>query len=177
MIKSMTGFASLTRDLETAAISVTIRAVNHRFLDVQLRVPSSLAVVESRLRTLVQQRIARGRIEVSISVQSRRQAAVEVEVNDTILEGLAAALERARDRGLVAGPLAPGDVLLLYTDGWLEAGSRESHRSHEQLAELVAGGAEGPLEQLTGALRRDAVARGGGSLRDDMVVFAVRPRP
>jgi serine phosphatase RsbU (regulator of sigma subunit) len=71
--------------------------------------------------------------------------------------------------------LEPGDVLLLYTDGWLEAGSRERHRDPEELAELAAPGAGGALNELTGSLRRDAVARGGGSLRDDMVLLAVRP--
>ena len=111
MIKSMTGFASLTREDEAASLSVTIRAVNHRFLDLQVRAPQGLAAIEARLRALVQQRIARGRIEVSISTQSRRQPAVDVEVNDAIIEGLAGALERARERGLVAGPLAPGDIL------------------------------------------------------------------
>jgi uncharacterized protein YicC (UPF0701 family) len=54
MIKSMTGFASLTRDDEAATIAVTIRAVNHKFLDLQLRIPPSLASIESRLRGLVQ---------------------------------------------------------------------------------------------------------------------------
>jgi uncharacterized protein (TIGR00255 family) len=111
MIKSMTGFASLTRDEETATLSVTIRAVNHRFLDVQIRTPSSLAALESRLRSLVQQRIARGRVEVSISVQSRKPPAVDVEVNEAVIEGLAVALERARERGIVSGALMPGDVL------------------------------------------------------------------
>ena len=43
MIKSMTGFASLTRDDERGTIGVTIRAVNHRFLDLQLRLPTPLA--------------------------------------------------------------------------------------------------------------------------------------
>ena len=43
MIKSMTGFASLTRDDEAATIGVTVRAVNHKFLDLQLRIPPSLA--------------------------------------------------------------------------------------------------------------------------------------
>ena len=75
MIKSMTGFASLTRDEESATISVTIRAVNHRFLDVQLRTPPALAAIESRLRALVQQHVARGRVEVSVSVQSRADSA------------------------------------------------------------------------------------------------------
>ena len=112
MIKSMTGFASLTRDAASATISVTVRAVNHRFLDVQLRTPSSLAGLESRLRGLVQQHVARGRIEVAIAIQSRiGQPAVDITVNDAVIEGLSSALERARERGLVVGALTPGDLL------------------------------------------------------------------
>jgi uncharacterized protein (TIGR00255 family) len=108
----MTGFASLTRDEASATISVTIRAVNHRFLDVQLRSPSSLAAIESRLRALVQQHVARGRVEVAISVQARQgQPMVDITVNDAVIEGLSAALERARERGLVVGSLTPGDLL------------------------------------------------------------------
>ncbi len=111
MIKSMTGFASLSRDEDHATISVTIRAVNHRFLDVQLRTPPSLALAESRLRALVQQHVARGRVDVSVALQSRAVAAVDVEVNDAVIEALAAAMERARERGLINGPLTATDVL------------------------------------------------------------------
>ena len=111
MIKSMTGFASLTRDDDDAAIGVTVRAVNHRFLDVQLRIPPALGALESRLRALVQRRVARGRVEVSVAVQQRRLAAQEVELNETFLEALAAALDRARERGYIAGPMTPGDLL------------------------------------------------------------------
>jgi uncharacterized protein (TIGR00255 family) len=111
MIKSMTGFASLTRDDESATIGVTVRTVNHRFLDLQLRLPSSLGTLEPRLRGLVQQRIARGRVEISVSIQQRRGPTLEVEVNEAFLDALGAALERARERGLIAGPLTPGDLL------------------------------------------------------------------
>jgi uncharacterized protein (TIGR00255 family) len=112
MIKSMTGFASLTRDEASATISVTIRAVNHRFLDVQLRVSSSLSAIESRLRALVQQHVSRGRVEVAISVQSRLgQPTVDITVNEAVIEGLSSALERARERGLVVGGLTAGDLL------------------------------------------------------------------
>ena len=111
MIKSMTGFASLTRDDESASLSITVKGVNHRFLDIQVRAPQALAAVEGRLRALIQQRVARGRIEVAISAQNRRQAAVDVEVNDAVLRGLADALEQARERGLVTGGLSAGDVL------------------------------------------------------------------
>ena len=64
MIKSMTGFASLTRDDERGTIGVTIRAVNHRFLDLQLRLPTPLAALEPPLRALVQKRLGRGRVEI-----------------------------------------------------------------------------------------------------------------
>ena len=111
MIKSMTGFASLTRDEESVTLSVTIRAVNHRFLDVQMRTPSSLATIEPRLRAIVQQRVARGRVEISISAQSRRPPSVDVEVNDGVIDALAAALERARERGIISGLLTAADVL------------------------------------------------------------------
>ena len=67
MIKSMTGFASLTHEDERATIGVTIRAVNHRFLDIQLRIPQSLADLEPRVRALLQKRLARGRVELAIS--------------------------------------------------------------------------------------------------------------
>jgi uncharacterized protein (TIGR00255 family) len=111
MIKSMTGFASLTRDEESAAVSVTVKGVNHRFLDLQLRMPSTLAALEPRVRVLVQQRVARGRVEVSVAVQARRAPKMDVEVNQAVVEGLALALERARELGLVSGPLTPGDIL------------------------------------------------------------------
>jgi uncharacterized protein (TIGR00255 family) len=111
MIKSMTGFASVTVDEPTAAIAVTVRGVNHRFLDVQLRAPASLAATEGRLRALVQQRIARGRIDLSISVQSRKRPVVDVEVNEEVIEALSAAFERLRERGLVQSGPEAGDIL------------------------------------------------------------------
>ena len=107
----MTGFASLNHDDESATIAVTVRSVNHRFLDLQLRIPPSIGTLEPRLRALVQQRVARGRVEVSVTIQQRRTPAVEVELNDEFLSALGAALDRARARGVIAGALTPGDLL------------------------------------------------------------------
>ena len=111
MIKSMTGFASLTHEDERATLGVTLRAVNHRFLDLQLRVPQSLADLEPRVRALLQKRLARGRVELAISVQLRNPSAPSVELNEDFADALAAAIERARERGLVSGTLTPGDLL------------------------------------------------------------------
>jgi uncharacterized protein (TIGR00255 family) len=113
MIKSMTGFASLTHEDERATIGITLRAVNHRFLDVQLRIPASLGDLESRIRALMQKRLARGRVELAISLQLRSVAAPSVELNEEFVNALSAAIDRARERGLVAGTLTPGDLLRL----------------------------------------------------------------
>ena len=111
MIKSMTGFATVTREDERATMTVTVRALNHRHLDLQLRIPQSLAAIESEVRTLVGKRVARGRVELGLSLQLRQTPGVEVEFNEGFGRALEAALDQARARGLVAGALTPGDLL------------------------------------------------------------------
>jgi len=111
MIKSMTGFASQTHEDRLATISVTVRSVNHRYLDLQLRMPSSMSHAESRIRALVQQSVARGRVDVNVSVQTREASTATVELNSMLIGALVAAMEDARVAGLVEGRLTPGDLL------------------------------------------------------------------
>jgi uncharacterized protein (TIGR00255 family) len=113
MIRSMTGFASVNSEDDRATISVTIRALNHRHLDLQLRIPQSLASIESEVRTMVARMVARGRVELGLSLQLRQQPGVEVEFNDAFGAALEKALDQARSRGLVTGTLTPGDILRL----------------------------------------------------------------
>ncbi len=111
MIKSMTGFASLTHENEQATIAVSVKTVNHRFLDLQLRLSQMIAELEPRVRQLVQQHVSRGRVDVNVSVQLRTPPAPTVELNAEFTAALASALEAARATGLVSGPLSPGDLL------------------------------------------------------------------
>jgi uncharacterized protein (TIGR00255 family) len=55
--------------------------------------------------------VARGRVEVTVSVQQRRTATLEVELNEPFLQALSAALDRAREQGLIQGAMTPGDLL------------------------------------------------------------------
>jgi uncharacterized protein (TIGR00255 family) len=166
MIKSMTGFASLTRDDESAAISVTVRSVNHRYLDLQLRLPPLLAPVESKLRALVQQRVARGRVEVTVGVQQRRAPVLEVELNEPFLQALGAALERARDQGYIAGVMTPGDLLRFPQALAIKDRGDDSPASEEETAALAA-----RVEEAVGAALDDLDAmriREGGFLRTEL---------
>ena len=113
MIKSMTGFASVTGEEEQATVAVTIRALNHRYLDLQMRVPQSLGAIEADVRALVARHVGRGRIELSLSLQLRELPGLDVEFNEQFGRALEAALGRARARGLISGDLTPGDLLRL----------------------------------------------------------------
>ncbi len=163
MIKSMTGFASLTRDDDAATIGVTIRAVNHKFLDLQLRIPPSLAAVESRLRALAQKRVGRGRVEISVNVSQRRVPSLEVQLNEAFLEALGAALDRARERGYVAGPMTPGDLLRFPQALSISERAEEAAGGDELLAARVEEAVAAALDELDSMRVRE-----GGYLRADL---------
>ena len=163
MIKSMTGFATVTREDDRATVSVTIRAVNHRYLDLQLRLPSTLGAIEGEIRALVAKRVARGRVELSLSLQLRLPPAVDVEFNEAFGFALEAAIEQARARGLVAGALTPGDLLRLPQALTI----RERHADDETIATELAARA---LEAAEAALADLDLMRGreGDQLRGDL---------
>jgi PAS domain S-box-containing protein len=75
-----------------------------------------------------------------------------------------------------AALVAAGDTLVLCTDGWLEVGPGERHKEPGAFADLTLELIELELDELTERLRLDAVERGEGSLRDDLVVLAVRAK-
>ena len=163
MIKSMTGFASLTKDDDVATIAVTIRSVNHKFLDLQVRLPAALAAIENRLRTLAQKRVSRGRVEITVAVQQRRVPALEVELNETFLEALGGAIDRARERGYVSGAMAPGDLLRFPQALSIRERADDGEVDAEQVATRVEEAVSAALDQLD-AMR----VREGGYLRTDL---------
>ena len=163
-MRSMTGFASLTHEDARATIGVTVRTVNHRFLDVQLRIPQSLAELETRLRALLQKRLARGRVELAISVQQRTTSTPTVELNEDFTRALLSALDRARDQGLVAGALTAGDLLRLPQA--LTIKERAAEVDPVVVAQVGAS-VEAAVEQALADL--DAMrVREGGHLREDL---------
>jgi uncharacterized protein (TIGR00255 family) len=163
MINSMTGFASLTRDDETAAIGVTVRSVNHRFLDLQLRLPSPLGDLESRVRALVQTRLSRGRVEVSISLHMRQLPPPDVELNGPFVEALSAAMSQARAEGIIDGGLTAGDLLRMPQALTIRERLPEGAQTPAPLAAMVEAAVDDALAQLA-AMR----SREGDHLRVDL---------
>jgi uncharacterized protein (TIGR00255 family) len=109
----MTGFASVSRDEGGERAAVTIKSVNHRFLDISIKAPSVVAALEPRLRAAVQQRVTRGRVEVAIAVETAVAEGREVVLDEALLARMVDVLRGARAKGLIAGDLEVSDLLRL----------------------------------------------------------------
>ena len=164
MIVSMTGFASATRETDLATVSVSVKSVNHRFLDVQFRLPQALPFAETALRAIVQKHVARGRVEVTAHVQMRRASAPAVEINEAFVGALAQAVETARARGFVEGTLSPADLLrfpqaITISEQIVGAPEDETRQMQQYVEEAL----DQALQEL-GSMRR----REGQFLRTDL---------
>ena len=92
-------------------LTVTTKSVNHRYLDVQIRAPHSLAEMEQRLRGAIQSRATRGRVELNITMQLTAAPAVSVVLNKPLMKALSESVAAAQREGLVEAGLTAGDLL------------------------------------------------------------------
>src|SRR5437660_359521 len=88
MILSMTGFAAASRDIPGGALNLELRAVNHRYLDVQMRLPEELRVIEPHLREMIAAKVSRGKIECRIGLHQIESDAPTLELNQEYLARL-----------------------------------------------------------------------------------------
>jgi uncharacterized protein (TIGR00255 family) len=103
-IYSMTGYANLRGSVrDSVAFTLTMKSVNHRFLDLHLRLPASCDGLEVQLRRMLKENLRRGHIEVTLQVE--RRANVEIQLNPGLLETYIQAFrEAARLHGVVSEP-------------------------------------------------------------------------
>jgi uncharacterized protein (TIGR00255 family) len=107
----MTGFASKSKSEQGLGATVTAKSVNHRFLDLAIKAPQTLAGMEAQVRALVQARVTRGRLELALTVDQAGEPTRDVVLNEALLEKVVQALEGARARGVITGALSASDVL------------------------------------------------------------------
>lgn len=107
----MTGFASVSRETDGVSVGVTVKSVNHRFLDMQIKAPSALAGLEGRIKSLIQQRLTRGRVEIALSCDDTTEPTREVSLNEALVSQVQTVVDAARAKGLVSGSLTASDLL------------------------------------------------------------------
>ena len=97
-MKSMTGYGRARQTLHERDITVELRAVNHRYLDVNVKVPRIYGFLEDAAKTAVGKMIARGKVDVFISIDSSALGDVKISLNHKILESYLDALLEMRDQ-------------------------------------------------------------------------------
>lgn len=81
MIKSMTGYGRCERIIGTKKITAELKSVNHRFSDYNIKVPRQYGFLEDRVRQFISKEVARGKIDVYVSIESCGEADKTVTVN------------------------------------------------------------------------------------------------
>ncbi|HEY1528825.1 MAG TPA: YicC/YloC family endoribonuclease [Candidatus Angelobacter sp.] len=93
-IRSMTGFAQVKSHAgEGTSFTLSLKSVNHRFLDPQLRMPAEMDEVEMKIRRVLKERLARGHVDVTLSVE--RRGGEGYEFNRELVGGYVAAFRKA----------------------------------------------------------------------------------
>ena len=95
MISSMTGYAAVTDESPVGGLSLDLRSVNHRYLDIQFRMPEELRVLESDLRERITARVSRGKVECRISF-TVPPTLTAMRLDETLLARLAELDEKVR---------------------------------------------------------------------------------
>jgi len=132
MIRSMTGFGSGRQDSALASCAVEVKTVNHKHLDLHVRIPSEFQFLEPVLRKLVSERLSRGRVDMTVSVELARRG-VRVEANPDIVASYVEVVKSLERQFPISGELTveaisrvPGAITVTST-----------HMSDEEEASLI----------------------------------------
>ncbi|OCN02375.1 MULTISPECIES: YicC/YloC family endoribonuclease [Eubacteriales] len=98
MIKSMTGFGRSEKIVGGRDIAVEIRSVNHRYFDYSSRISRGYGFLDAKLKSFLQDRVARGKLDLYVSVETLESADAEVLVNHSLASGYIAALRDLQKR-------------------------------------------------------------------------------
>lgn len=111
MLNSMTGFARASAETVAGTLTCELRAVNHRFLDVQFRLPEELRGKEVELRQQISKTCKRGKVECALHIRRGSQELAELRLNEDLVRQIGRAVEVLDDLLPDTRDIDPVDVL------------------------------------------------------------------
>jgi uncharacterized protein (TIGR00255 family) len=159
MILSMTGYGTGSAQQDGTSVSVEIKTVNHRFLDLHLRISREYQSLEGEIQPLIRGALDRGRADISVTVQNAAEDALEI--NSNLLKGYLAAVGKLREEFNFQDSLDLKTVLSL--PGILQAKDSVPAENSAVLSDLLR---KSVKEALDGVLQMRG--REGEALRADM---------
>src|SRR5215218_1378920 len=147
-MRSMTGYGEASGENARHGVAVSLKAVNHRFFDLVLRMGDEVRSSEAALRDMLSKEISRGRVEARIEVRPVAERKATVQVHMGVIREAHAAVHQLVEAGLVDRGLSAGDLLRIPEAFRVEVASEEwdsdDHEllqrvAHEAVTQLVAG--------------------------------------
>jgi uncharacterized protein (TIGR00255 family) len=154
-MRSMTGYGEASGENARFGITVCLRAVNHRFLDLQLRIGEELRASEAALRDVLSRELTRGRVEARVEVRPVAERKAAVQVNMGVIREAHAAVHQLVEAGLVERGLAAGDLLRLPEAFRVDLAAEEWNPEDEELLLSVAREA---MVQLVGGREKEGAS-------------------
>lgn len=154
MIYSMTGFASLEREIASGILIIELRSVNHRYLELQLKLEDSLRSVEPLTRELITAKLGRGKVECRMSLMRKPGSHQLGELDQTLLQQLSQLGSAVQQHFPQSQPLSVADVLR-----WPGVLANEK-ASNDSLADDVRAALNQALQDMA-----DSRAREGAKMR------------
>lgn len=158
-MKSMTGYGEASQNIHGARITVQIRSVNHRHLDLQVRTPREYMSFEEEIRKLLREKISRGRIDLFVNRYAAKVQARKLEMDEALIGQFIAGVAHVKKKYKLGGQV---DVALV---------SNIPDVFHVREVEIDSKGErEAVLKALNGALKKleQSREREGTHLRTDM---------
>ena len=109
-MKSMTGYGEASQNVSGGKVTVQIRSLNHRHLDLQLRVPREYLSFEEAIRKAVREKIARGRIDLFVNRYGAKPQAQKLEMNDVLVGQYIVGLKQLKKKYRLAGDLGVSNL-------------------------------------------------------------------
>ncbi|HMV26116.1 YicC family protein [bacterium] len=128
MIYSMTGFGKSERIFGSTSISVEMRSVNNRFLDLSWKSPRSFVLKENEVREFLKRKLDRGKITVSLTIQSPDVNLASFKIDHSVFQQYASALREAAEKAGIAQDVRL-EHLLQYNDIFVSNNDAEAQEA------------------------------------------------
>mgnify|MGYP001028130039 CR=1 FL=1 len=97
MATSMTGFGRAKAEQQGMEFTVEVKTLNHRYLDINMRLPKVISFLEEDVRNLVQDKLDRGRVEIYISASAQTSDRLEVQINQHLMDSYISCFKELSD--------------------------------------------------------------------------------
>lgn len=165
MVISMTGFGRSKIEVDSFSVNVEVKTVNHRFCEINIRMPKQLLIMEDKIKKKLNQYIRRGRVEVYVSLEGEGAVTRRLQVDWKLLDEYWQFLEQVRHKYNVEGEISLQDLVnrseLLHIE--------ESEVENKELEDMVLKA----VEEAVTLLKQMRLAE-GEALKNDLLASLMK---